>query len=481
MARPAPEGVTTHALPDEGRPLSAGEVTLFGVAFATFVGASLALAVESPLYGLAVPGVVLAAAVPVLLARVPLGSLCGVVVLFGLTARNEDGLQVEEVVFAAAYLSFLLHWFITRLFVYREPVFRGFVDVAIGAFLVYMTASLGLTVLFGGTFRAAQSDWINFSMFAFYFPIREVCERYRFGPWVVVGFVLYLGLFSVIRNVALLSAAFGNVEYAWEVARGRVAMNEILMLVPALGCLAFASQEPRLRARLLLTAGFAVFTVGVILTQWRAYYVDLALGVFLLAITTGPRGFVRVVSLSALSGAVGLALAYLVFGDLVNLLVLGIADRILSIGTATSVDVSLLNRFLETRQVWDLIVQNPIAGYGLGTTFGFYDTIFNATWVKAYAHNGYLTLWYKFGVFGLLAVLAIWGRAIWVAFGAWADRTGGDARGRTLGLAVAVTLVSLLPSHAVSATFSTADTTFTFALLVGTAVGLYRREQGAWP
>ena len=318
-------------------------------------------------------------------------------------------------------------------------------------------------------------------MFAFYFPIREVCERHQLGPWVIVGFVLYLGLFSVIRNVALLSAAFGNVEYAWEVARGRVAMNEILMLVPGprvpgarvAGAEPPGPPPPDGWVRALLRRRHHSRSGGRTTS-------DLALGVFLLAITTGPRGFVRVVSLSALSGAVGLALAYLVFGDLVNLLVLGIADRILSIGTATSVDVSLLNRLLETRQVWDLIVQNPVAGYGLGTSFGFYDTIYNATWVKPYAHNGYLTLWYKFGVFGLLAVLAIWGRAIWVAFGSWADRTGGDARGRTLGLAVAVTLVSLLPSHAVSATFSTADTTFTFALLVGTAMGLHRREQGAW-
>ena len=246
------------------------------------LGATLLLATESPALGLIVPGTVAGGVLLALLSRVPLGHLCGVMVFFGITARLKEGIQAEEVVFAAYYLAYLATWFATRLWVYREPVFQSAVDLCVGGFLLYMTGSLGLTVLFGGKLALAQSDWINFSMLAFYFPIKEACVRYRWGPWVIVGIVLYLGLFSFTRNVFLLSSAFGDAEYAWQVARGRVAMNEMLLLVPALGCLAFAIREPKLRHRLLLTAGFALFSLGVILTQWRAYYVDLALGVGLL-------------------------------------------------------------------------------------------------------------------------------------------------------------------------------------------------------
>lgn len=462
-------GASGHtALVDFGRfAIGGATLLLLVVAFA--------LAVESPLYGLAVPAAVLAVGAGLALTRVPLGHLCGVILFFGVTARSKAGVQIEEVVFAAYYLGYLATWLGSRLWVYREPIFRSPVDLCVGGFLVYMTGSIGLTVLFGGDLSYARADWINFSMLGFYFPIREVCERYRWGPWLVVGFVLYLGLFSLVRNVAMFSSALSGAEHAWQVARGRVPMNEMLLLVPALGCLGFAAHEPLGRRWALYTAGFALFTVGVILTQWRAYYVDLAVGAALFFVLLGWRQRGRLTLATALSGAIGLGFGYLVFGDLMTLLVTGILDRILSIGTSTTADISLLNRLLETESVWDRIRQNPIVGYGIGTTFSFFDSIYEATWTKSYAHNGYLTLWFKFGIIGLGLILWTWGASITSSYRTW--RRGATDAERTLGVVLAVVLISLIPSHFVSATFSTSDTVMMFAILTGTTAGLAHRTQ----
>ena len=438
------------------------------------VAASVALAFESPVYALVVPGLLIGGGMLSAMSRFPLGQLCGVMVLFGVTARLKEGLQVEEVVYAVYYLSYLGSWFATRLWVYRERVFDTPLDIALGLFLAYMTASLGLTVLFGGSLSLARGDWIALSAFAFYFPIKEACARYRWGPWVVIGIVIYLGLFSFIRNLLTFSAAIQDAEYAWQIARGRVPMNEMLLFVPALGCLGFAARASGWTTRIVLTGGFALFSVGVILTQWRAYYVDLAFGVMLFVLLLEWRGRGRLVVLVGLSGLLGMGLGYLLFPGAMELIVVGIFDRILSIGTASTADVSLLNRFLESRSAWELIKQNPIAGYGIGTTFGFFDTIYNATWVKSYIHNGYLLLWFKFGIVGLLLVLFAWARAILAAHRVWRRREIADWE-RTLGLTVAIILISLIPSHFVWAPFTTSDTVLTFALLMGTAAGLAKR------
>lgn len=443
-------------------------------AVAVAVAATVTLALASPLYAVAVPVVVLGAAALGLLSRVPLGQFCGVMFLFGVTARLKEGLQVEEIVYALYYLSYLAGWFGARLWVYRQRVFETKLDLAVIAFLVYMTASLGLTILFNGDLGLARGDWIALSTFAFYFPVKEACVRYRWGPWVIVGVVLYLGLFSFVRNLLLFMTAVQDAEYAWQIARGRVPMNEMLLFVPALGCLGFAVRADRWRERAVLMSGFAVFTVGVILTQWRAYYVDLAFGVLLFGLLLSWRDRTRLALLVGASGVIGIGLGYVLFADQMELIILGIADRILSIGTASTSDISLLNRFLESRSAWELIKQNPIAGYGIGTTFSFFDTIYNATWTKSFVHNGFLLLWFKFGVVGLGLIVFAWIASIAAAYEVWWRRQPAEWE-RTMGLCVAVALISLIPSHFVSGAFTTSDTVMAFALLMGTAAGMVER------
>jgi O-antigen ligase len=155
----------------------------------------------------------------------------------------------------------------------------------------------------------------------------------------------------------------------------------------------------------------------------------------------------------------------------------GLLDRALSIGTATSGDISLLNRFLETRAAWELIKVNPVVGYGMGTEFGFFDAISGSTWVKSYVHNGFVMLWYKFGIIGLVAVLTVWGASIAAALRA-ARMVHRDDSLRVLSLVAGVCLIAIIPSHLSAATFTTGDTTMTFALLCGLANGLYARARG---
>lgn len=449
---------------------------LLALALAAALGLALGLAALAPEWAPLLPAAILAGVVLWALSRVPLGQLCGVLAFFAVAAAQREGIQAEEVFFAAYYLGYLAHWFAVRL-ARRERLVRSAVDAAFLLLPVYVTAALGLTALYGGSFSGALSDWINFSMLLFYFPIREACERHRHGPWVIAGIVLFLGTVAVVRNTILLQSAFSDAEYAWEIARGRVAMNELLMLVPALGCLTFAARARRPWLQVLFAVGFAFFTVGVLLTQWRSAYLDLALGVALLFVVGSWKERGRLTVVLLVSAAVGGLLAYVLFRDLLMLLVLGIADRLLSIGTATEVDISLLNRFIEWERVWALIRVNPILGYGPGTEYRVYDAIVHGTAVKSFVHNGFLLVWYKLGLVGLGAVVLLWVGGAWTGFRR-ARAAGLPPAERTLALAAGVVLVALVPSTLVSNTFGTADAQVTFMLLIGTAVGLALRGRG---
>jgi len=422
--------------------------------------------------GIAIGGLALGA-----LSRSPYGHLCAVMTVFALSIGYEEGVQPLELVFAIYYATFLAHWYGTRLFVYRERIVRNVGDAALAFFLVYVTCSVVLTVVFRGDPSAAFSDWINFSYFAFYFPIREACERERSGPWVVAAILVVLGVFAAVQNLIMLNQAYSDATQAWQVARGRVPMNEMPLLAGAIVALTGALTVRSIPARLALIVVFSVLVGALIIAQSRAYYVDFVLALVLLVAFAG-RGQRARLTAGILVGVGGLvALAFLLFRDYASLVGLGLLDRALSIGTATSDDISLINRFSETRAAWELVRANPIVGYGIGTTFGFYDAISDATWVKPYVHNGFVMLWFKFGIVGLAAVLIVWVQAI--ARGLRSRLVLVEANHRRLALATGVLLIAIIPSHFSAATFTTGDTTMTFTILCGLANGLAGRRWAA--
>ena len=53
------------------------------------------------------------------------------------------------------------------------------------------------------------------------------------------------------------------------------------------------------------------------------------------------------------------------------------------------------------------ILDNPIAGYGLGVEFIRFYFFENYHLLTSYVHNGYLAVWYKFGLPGLFVFLGI--------------------------------------------------------------------------
>lgn len=451
-----------------------GQATLLG-GFAFAVLLAFALAFAHPLAGLVPIALVLGGFGAVAAHRSsPLAPLAVAFGLFGFASSYQAGIQPVEILFALYGYSYLGVWFGLRMWAYRERILSDLRDAVFALLPAYVVVAFVLTAVNRGSMMGAVSDAMNFSMLLYYFPVREVVARYKSGPRMVALALGYLGAVAIVRNALLLQSAFSSAEYAWQVTGSRAVANEMLLLVPAVGALAMAVHERGWLRPLVLTGVSVIFAIGVILTQWRAYYVDLAVGILLIGVLAGAAGRRRLVGLGVVGLVAGGGLALVFFGDFVTLLVLGIANRILSIGTATSSDISLINRFYEWEVAWELIRANPILGYGPGVSFGFFDAIFKGTWEKSYVHNGFLLLWYKFGIFALLGIVLAWGRSIWQGWRTWRESALPHSE-RALAFATAIVLLSLIPSHFVQTTFSTMDTLFAFAVVNGLVAGLGQR------
>ena len=408
----------------------------------------------------------------VILFQYPLMNLCLVLSSFVLIAGFEEGFQVTEILYGLYYLGFLGHWYFTRIVLYREAVFRRPEERTLVIFLVLVSLSFPLTILFDGSFSGFVSEWLSISFLGLYFPIREAIERNRQGLVAVLGAILLVGMFVLIRNVLNFQDVISSAEYAYEVARGRAVTNESLLIVPAIMCLVFMIFKTRWIPGLAFFALFLAFFAGVLLTQSRGYWLAFLMAslVILLIVPIRQKLILTISSIVTIVGIVVIGMA--VFGDVILLLVYGVAERFLSIMTASTSDISLVNRFTEAMGVWEYVRLNPILGYGMGVEYRVHDIIYDVTVVKTFIHNGYIALWYKFGIWGTSMMFFFLGSVLRRAFLVFRSKDL-ESIVRLGGLVVVASFAAFLISALTSNPVYINDAMFIISVLAGIGGGCW--------
>lgn len=419
-----------------------------------------------------VPAVLLSVVALAYLVKHPLLNLSVVLGGFIVVSMPSDGLQIPEIAYGLYYLSYLGLWFALRFFVEHRRILDQPEAVAVFTFMVLATLSAPLTVLFDGELRLLFSEWVALTMLLLYFPIREGFVRYPSFPKIVLGLILALGVMAALRNLWLYYSALSDATQAWQIARGRVATNDALLMIASITGLAVLIHADRWHHRILLFGVFLAVFAGLILTQSRAFWVTFVLGVALLFVLESWRYRLRLLSFTAV-GLVGTAsVGFLVAPDYMILIASGLIERASSLGTATTRDLSLVNRFYESAATWSYIVKNPILGYGMGVPYRFFDLTVEATEVESFVHNGYLSLWYRFGIWGLGCVMILWWGAAWRGFLAL-RASGPHSILRLCSLSAVINLVIYSIPAITSNPFHRNDGTFLVALLTGIAGGAF--------
>lgn len=437
--------------------------------FGLFAVLILFSAAQSVMALLAICGVISGAILFTFLARNEVALLCAILAGFVVVVRYEEGFQVEEAIYGLLYLGYLAYWFISRLFFYRDDVLRTRIDWALFLFLIYVTLSLVLTPLQDGRMSWAVSEWLSISMLAFYFPIKEVCIRRRdHVPQKAVLMSLgFVALFVAIRNLNDYRVGLSQAEYLWQIASGRVVMNEHILLMAGIASLLFLLYARTWTNRVVLGVLFFLFSSGVIIGQSRAVWVSLALGIAVVFFFVEKRKRIQLLVLGALSLAAVLIVGALVFDDFFSVLVAGFTGRLLSLQTALTQDISLINRFHEIKAAWTYVEKNPIVGHGFGVPFKYYSMVYEATRVSSYVHNGYVGVMYRHGFVGFFLVMFFYFGTIWCCFRLAMRRSG--SRFHRL---MAITAVACLTAEALLANsanpFATSDT----SLIIGAAAAL---------
>ena len=435
---------------------------------------TLLVAWRFPGYVIVLPAVILSLMVAWWLFQRPALNLSVLLFGFAFVLSNDEGVQLGEIAYGLYCYSFLGYWYGGQL-LSGAPFIRTRTDWAFALFAGGgFVAGILLGVLFGGSASLIRWEATAFIMTALYFPVKELCRQERYGPEIILAVLFWLGMFVAVRNLLNFREIVLAATEAWQVSDARPGLNDVQLLIPGLASLVLLLYERTWTRRLLLLGAFLLFTSGLVLAKSRGFWINFAFGVFLLLflLRGRQRWQLAVFLIGGASAMFVLVLTF--FGPVAELVIEGTTKRFSTLGDALTQDRSLINRFIESNAVWERIRQNPVIGHGFGTTFSYFDINFLTTRTKSFVHNGYLALWFKLGLGGIVLLLFTWVSVVWHSLKVYWTVTI-PARHRVLALVAAITLLSLVPSFATSNPFMLMDQVFMFTLLLAFGGGLYQR------
>ena len=449
-------------------------------ALGSALGAGIALtffvAWQAPEAAPFIPVALLGLGAVAFLSRYPLVNLGVVLAGFAFAINSDEGLQAPEVLYGLYLYTYLLLWYTGRLLRGERFIFSGTDRVAV--LLIFGGGLLGTVtgVLLGADLGAMRGDLTAFFILALYFPAKEACRCARRGPEIIVFALIGLGVFLGVQNLVVFRSIIASADLAWKVADARFPATEALIMVSTFGVLFLLLAVERWRSRAALAGLLLFMLASLVLTKGRTFWVAFAFGTVLSLLFLGGRQRYRLVLMTTVGSAALLVVTVTFFGQLADLIFSGTLNRLASLEGATNQDISLIGRFVEWSALWDYIVQNPIVGYGFGSTFRFYNIIETATVDRTFTHNGFLGAWFKLGLFGLIVLLVLWVRAMWDAFQVQRDAAR-PARYHSYALISLISLAALALAANASIFFIYMNQLFPFALLAALASGLRQRDR----
>ncbi len=456
-------------------PARAAAVAVWGLGVA-LIAVVLWLTAQGALAVWLVP-VLLASALALALVRLsPAAQLAGVLVLQVFQLGGEAGLSVGEIVAGLALVGYLALWY-GRALGAGAPIVTSRVDVAAALWtFVVAPAAVVLGLLFGADPTDFRADLLATLPFALYFPVKDVCAREEKGGLVVAGALLWLGAAALVLNALAFREVIATAEAVWEIADARFITGETSITAALLLSMAGLGTARRWSVRVLLAAATAAFAVGLIVMKSRGFWVSAALGVVYLLAVLPARSRWRLAAWGGAALAVLVLAAVTVLGDELILIADGTVRRFATLATATTQDISLVNRFRETEAAVDMALRNPILGYGWGVQVKRFNVIYDVTFSWAFVHNGYVALWVKTGLWGLALMLAVWVGGI--VRGTSAGRgTALSPSSQACALGAASTLIAFSLVANSSNPFSILDQMMVVTLLLGLTNGLADRAR----
>ncbi len=386
--------------------------------------------------------------------------------------QETEGISPWEVLFAAFNVVFFSIWF-TRWFAEpRIQVFRQKISIYLFIFLFFSVFSIIPGILFQVSLLKWFRELIPLLTLLAILPIMDLVRSKRQIDLILGAFIL-LAAIVAFRNLLSYFAALESAEALWQLISARQTANEPLFMAVTAISFVFLLLDKKPLRRFIAGFLFVFFGLALLITFSRGYWLATLIAFFSAFLVLPVRKKVSIMLFFLFFALSSVLMLYLFFEDTLFSLFLAISDRFSSLDKL-KVDISMLNRLIETKAVWQLIKQNPILGYGLGKTYVFLPLIEREmpTW---YVHNAYVYFWFKTGLLGLLSLLLFYFAAIRHSLRCYFQQT--EMYDQALALGIFSLLIAMAVVSITSPQFIQKDSLLIMALGIGIVEVLNQKKQ----
>jgi O-antigen ligase len=395
-----------------------------------------------------------------------------VILLYSIILQRSEGITIWEVLFAAYCFGGIALWLLLRI-QQNIVVIEHSADRFLVVFLLLCVLSIVPALLNGADAVRWSRELMIFYAYLLFFPVRQAIVRHKALPWIGLGFLI-LSLSIAVNNFLKYKTAASSAVYLWELLSGRQTANEPLFVTSILIGMALFLFVRSTSARAVILALVSFFALALALTFSRGYWIGLFVGIAVLFVLFKGKERWRL-SVALLMLASVAAIVLLVVFRSMGLAILGsMADRLGAKSLSPVLDVSLQSRISETRSVIQTIFTNPILGSGLGVYFKFPDPISKTMYETWYVHNGYLFLWFKVGLAGLMCYLLAYGAMLRDAYKLFKEQQGTFESHLLAGVIAVLAAMSVI--SLTSPQFITRDSILIISLCWG-VIGAFRLKR----
>ena len=328
--------------------------------------------------------------------------LSAILANFPLMVIKTEGLSFLEIAGATYIYLPLIIWFFKKIFIEKKTLFEDLADILFLVFYLTCIFSIVFTKIYDFNILLWFKELAVFSGYLMFFPLRDYYRKNSSG---LRNILIMFGILSLMvggynlnlyRNKVILATQF------FQVWGSRVASTEQVFMFSVLVIISIIFLIKSKKIQFVLLCCLAIYFTALVLSFTRSYFAFTLLGMFVIWLLFNKSDKMKMLFWIFGLTVIGLVAMYLLFGNLVKTIFEAFLNRFTVIKTR---DISIIQRAIETKAILKQIAENPILGWGLGAKFRRYDLFYETHILNYYAHNGYLYLWYKLGILGIVSYM----------------------------------------------------------------------------
>lgn len=320
--------------------------------------------------------------------------------------RGDDDISLKEYALVLYLFGGLAIWFFGMLVIQRRRIIRHFGDKVILCALALSVFNLPIALMNGTSPLTWVREWLLFFMMLYYFPWREHLTERRH---IQIFFVCHGAVFVFIGGMNILQyvKAASNVLYAYQIWASRKMLNTHIFLCATIFATLGGFYAVRRNTKLLMAMLVGFYAIVVVVSFSRGFWISGMASLVLILWLLDKRKLALLAIYTVIAGFVFVLAVQAVFPDKSVFIFKVLQARLSSSATGTQ-DLSLRSRYYETQEILNQISQYPLSGFGLGSSFRYYEPIGNSYSNGTFIHNGYLFVWVKLGLPFFLAFYSFW-------------------------------------------------------------------------